>query len=414
MTAELQKLANDPNYVVELAIGDPAPKLIEQPRDAGIHFGKIYFDKVKRYILKSAHMSREDVRIFDSDSGHLVLVSHHPGKNPYDCMDPLGTTNQEKRYNVAGGEWESVCDVSARGNFRNFKIRPKWLSRHGRQYISHGDDVIMNVGKMGRFKTMSMRSHFMVGKGDSGDLVYKCVADMMGRSIGIYNEEDQLVAQMAKTTKALIMTAAFGSGSESTIDIAPGVDCSVILSAVFGMQQVGQHCKFFLFLLTLTSTSTLVRTNTIFMWITDFFFWFDIFCYLCAIVMADAFDNYVMDPAKDAVVDSAVDAAGLGGAVNAYNQASNDASQMTGTVTRSGRFLYNTFFKWPILSQVHIGAAVSVVSGLFFYRCDYAHISSWCWDIHSLFYCKLWFCLVLWEAFDRTGCVLSFFLACHW
>lgn len=246
MTAELQRLANDPNFVVEFAVGDPAPTFTPQSRDAGIRLSGVYFDRQKRYVLKSAHMSREDNRIFDPENGRCVLVSHHPGKNPYDAFDPLGTTNQGNRYKVAGGEWESVCDVTARARgFRSFKIRPKALSRHGRQYIKIGDQTIMNVGKVGKLKTMSIRDHFTIGKGEDGDDVYTCIADMTGRSVMIKNQEDQLVAQMAKTTKAIMMTAAFGSGSESTIDIAPGVDCSTILAAVFGMAQVGEHCKFY-------------------------------------------------------------------------------------------------------------------------------------------------------------------------
>lgn len=243
MTAELNRLANDPSFVVQFAIGDPFPELKPQKRDAGIRMGGIYFEQPKRYIVKKAHMSREDVRTFDKDTGRLVMVSHHPGKNPYDALDPLGTTNQELRYNVAGGEWESVCDISGRGGLPSFKIRPKSLSRHGRQYVKLNDKIIMNVGKMGKLKTMSIRDHFMIAKEDDGPLAYKCIADMMGRSVQFYNTEEELVAQMTKTTKALLQTAVFGSGSESTIDIAPGVDCSVILAAVYAIGQVGAHCE---------------------------------------------------------------------------------------------------------------------------------------------------------------------------
>lgn len=35
--------------------------------------------------------------------------------------------------------------------------------------------------------------------------------------------------------------------------------------------------------------------------------------------MADAFENLVVDPAKDGVVDSAVDSVGFGGDVHAYD-----------------------------------------------------------------------------------------------
>lgn len=245
MTAELNRLANDPNFVVQFAVGDPVPELKPQDRSSGIKFSGIYFNKPKRYILKKAHMSREDNRMFDFETGKMVMVSHHPGKNPYDAFDPLGTTNQGNRYNVAGGEWESVCDISARGRFQSFKIRPKTMSRHGRQFVKRGDNIAFNVGKMGKFKSMSLRDHFVVGEGEGEDVVYTCVADMMGRTVTITNDKEEIVAQMAKTTKALITTAAFGSGSESSIDIAPGVDCSTILAIVFAMGQVGAHCKLF-------------------------------------------------------------------------------------------------------------------------------------------------------------------------
>ena len=94
MTAEMQKLANDPNFVVQFAVGDPAPELVPQERTAGINFDGVFFPETKRYIVKKAHLSRDDVRIFDVATGKLVFNSHHPGKNPYDCTDPLGLTNQ--------------------------------------------------------------------------------------------------------------------------------------------------------------------------------------------------------------------------------------------------------------------------------------------------------------------------------
>lgn len=303
MTAELNKLANDPNFVVEFAVGDPFPELVPQERSSGLHMANVYFERPKRYLLKSAHMSREDIRIFDTDTGHCVLVSHHPGKNPYDMFDPLGTTNMDARYSVAGGEWESVCDVSARGHgFRSFKIRPKSLSRHGRQFVKIGDDVLMNVGKMGKFKTMSLRDHFMVGEGEDGDVKLTFVADMLGRTFTIRNEKEELVAVMAKTSKALMLTAAFGSGSESTIDIAPGVDCSVILAAIFAMGQVGEH------------------------------------------FMNDVFNNYLIDPLKSSAIDSAVDAAGLGEVVDGYNDISSSIAQDANTLTRAARFFRENFF----------------------------------------------------------------------
>lgn len=339
MTAELNKLANDPNYVVQFAVGDPVPKLIPQARDAGPRFSGVYFDKPKRYVMKSAHMSREDVRMFDVDSGRVILVSHHPGKDPYSALDPLGMSSGGNRHNVAGGEWESVCDVSSRGGgMRSFKIRPKAMSRHGRQFVKVGNDVILNVGKLGKFATMSMRNQFSVGKGDDDDTVYTCIADMMGRTVQLYNKKEELVAQMAKTTKALLMTAAFGSGSESSIDIAPGVDCSVILAAIFAMGQVGEHCTF---------TRPRLSLHVIYsMPLANFFLLYCFLRFLCIeTVMGDVFNNYVADPLKGAVVDSAVDAAGLGGVVDEYSQMSNQARRQTGAFAKTARFMQNNFFK---------------------------------------------------------------------
>ena len=61
MTAEMHKLANDPNFVVQFAIGEPLPNLITQSKDSGIRMSGVYFDTTKRYIMKHAHMSKEDV-----------------------------------------------------------------------------------------------------------------------------------------------------------------------------------------------------------------------------------------------------------------------------------------------------------------------------------------------------------------
>merc|ERR1712102_260678 len=100
----------------------------------------------------------------------------------------------------------------------------------------------MTIGKLSKLKTRSFRPHFGVMKGKKKDvLLYKCVVDMMGRTVSILNERDELVAQMTKSTKALIQMATFGSGIESTIDIAAGVDCSVILAIVYGIGQIRKH-----------------------------------------------------------------------------------------------------------------------------------------------------------------------------
>ena len=99
----------------------------------------------------------------------------------------------------------------------------------------------MNIGKKSKLSTQSFRPHFEVGRGSDGDDDYLIVADMMERTFAIKNDKGEVVAQVAKTTKALIQNAVLGSGSESTIDIAPGVDCSTILAMVLGLGQVGAH-----------------------------------------------------------------------------------------------------------------------------------------------------------------------------
>lgn len=85
----------------------------------------------------------------------------------------------------------------------------------------------------------------------------------IGRTISVENARGELVAVMAKTNKALLKTAVFGSGSESTVDVAPGVDCAALLAVLFALGQVGAH------------------------------------------YVKDAFDNYVVDPVQDAFVETA-------------------------------------------------------------------------------------------------------------
>ena len=203
------------------------------------------------------------------------------------------------------GEWESVCDITARNGFHSFKIRPKKFSRHGRQYIKdYNNKIVMSIGKESKFKTMSIRNNFVVYAGEQQDEIsYEITTDMMGRTFEIKTAEGQQVCVVAKTPKALIMNAALGAGSESTIDIAPGVDCSTMLAVVFGIKQAGEH------------------------------------------FMKDAFGNFVADPLKDAAVDTAVEATGTGAIFNTYQQVSNNATHKTAALTRAGRFVYNNFFK---------------------------------------------------------------------
>lgn len=161
----------------------------------------------------------------------------------------------------------------------------------------------MNVGKVGKLASMSIRPNFCVGPGDDdGKRIYTIVGDMMGRTMRVTNEKDELVCVLAKTTKALIMNAALGAGSESTIDIAPGVDCSMMLAVIFGLQQVGEHFA------------------------------------------KDAFNSYVLEEVKDAAVDSAVEAAGAQDLVNQYVQGSNQAHNQVRQLTRVARFMQDNFF----------------------------------------------------------------------
>ena len=224
MSSEAGKLANDPAFAVEMAIGDPFPTLIPQdPNDTetNLRLTGVYFPQNKRYLFKKAHFSHEDRRVFDLDTGTVILVSHHEGKNPYEAIDPLGYNGSKT------GEWKSDTTVSSVSDMRypSFKIRPKTVSRHGTQYVDLIGDTeaeVLNVAKMSKFKSKSARPHFVVGRGkDAGKgdaMVYKIVADLMGRTLSIENSREEVIAVMAKTNKALLKTAVFGSGSESTID----------------------------------------------------------------------------------------------------------------------------------------------------------------------------------------------------
>jgi len=75
MTAEMHKLANDPNFVVQFAIGEPLPNLIPQSKDSGIRMSGVYFDTTKRYIMKHAHMSKEDVSTHRLHFFNLAFLS---------------------------------------------------------------------------------------------------------------------------------------------------------------------------------------------------------------------------------------------------------------------------------------------------------------------------------------------------
>jgi uncharacterized protein YxjI len=166
-----------------------------------------------------------------------------------------------------------------------------------------GDDaILMNIGKKSKLTTQSLRPHFEVGRGPDGADDYTIVGDMMERTYAIKNNRDEVVAQIAKTTKAMIQTAVFGSGSESTIDIAPGVDCSTILAIVFGLQQVGKH------------------------------------------FVKDYANNYVLDPLKDSLVGGVVESVpGMEEVANAYTGASNEAIKNSHKLEKAKQFFKNTF-----------------------------------------------------------------------
>ncbi len=48
------------------------------------------------------------------------------------------------------GEWDSICTVSGYGGMPSLKIRPKALSRHGRQYVydAASRQVRFKIGKV--------------------------------------------------------------------------------------------------------------------------------------------------------------------------------------------------------------------------------------------------------------------------
>lgn len=48
------------------------------------------------------------------------------------------------------GEWESVCTVSGYQGMPSLKIRPKAISRHGRQFVydAYSKQVVFNIGKV--------------------------------------------------------------------------------------------------------------------------------------------------------------------------------------------------------------------------------------------------------------------------
>ncbi len=117
------------------------------------------------------------------------------------------------------------------------------LSKHGRQFVQSRDnrEIYFSVAKESRLKTMSLRHNLEVCKGADGERELEVVADMSGRTMQFMNKRNEQVAFVQKSVKALIMTATLGGGSEMMIDVAPGMDWTVILAAMMGVQQVGAH-----------------------------------------------------------------------------------------------------------------------------------------------------------------------------
>lgn len=146
------------------------------------------------------------------------------------------------------------------------------LSKHGRQFVQSRDnrEIYFSVAKESRLKTMSLRHNLEVCKGSNGERELEVVVDMAGRTMQFMNKRNEQVnpylwtkalyqciiiiqkqhnlfcnrfqvAFVQKSVKALILGATLGGGSEMIIDVAPGMDWTVILAAMMGVQQVGAH-----------------------------------------------------------------------------------------------------------------------------------------------------------------------------
>lgn len=165
----------------------------------------------------------------------LTGVSSYPFVyHQYDSLDPLSLGNGDANYQRRTmGEWDSVCDVRGYGGFRSFKIRPKKLSRHGRQYVrwDNSEEPLFNMSNVSRLKSQSIRHSTAACREDSRDPVWTITSDMMERTQVVLNEKEEQVAFVQKSLKTLILNAQFGKGSEVVIDIAPGVDQTGTLRA---------------------------------------------------------------------------------------------------------------------------------------------------------------------------------------
>jgi hypothetical protein len=167
--SELSKI-NDPNFVIELAVGPLLAPLVPQQPGSGLALGRQYLDRESRFIFKKAHLSKDDNRMFDAATGHLVCCSHHFGKNPYGSLDPLGLSLESTWWQRSHmlGEWESILNVTGYRGMPCFKVRPKTMSMHGRQLVSDVQETThFNIVKQSRLKSMSIRHNLVVCRGDT-------------------------------------------------------------------------------------------------------------------------------------------------------------------------------------------------------------------------------------------------------
>ncbi|GBF88134.1 hypothetical protein Rsub_00846 [Raphidocelis subcapitata] len=201
-TSELQQIINDPSHAISIAAGPAFADLIPQPPGSGLIVGNRVGKTPHRFVLKKAHMSREDFRIFDAVSGHIVAVLFHWGKNPYGQLDPLGLGNYVEYHNDWMGEWESLATVGGYNGMPTIKIRPKALSRHGRQFVMSWDkQTLFNIGKESKLKNMSLRSNLAVRRGDTKEVVYRILVDLLGRTFQVVNAKGELVCFVQKSAK---------------------------------------------------------------------------------------------------------------------------------------------------------------------------------------------------------------------
>jgi len=125
--AELETIKQNPLAAIEIAVGDPFPKLKAQDPENGYTIDGVFRSEETRFIMKKARFSRDDIRVFDVD-GNLALVSHHPGKNPMDSVDPFGLMNTDMVFSPLG-EWQALCDVSSYSEYlSSLEIRPKTMT----------------------------------------------------------------------------------------------------------------------------------------------------------------------------------------------------------------------------------------------------------------------------------------------